>query len=81
MSIVAQATGDEKRILHGGQLIGKQAAGRQGGLVGGKRRMESLTPAERKELSAKATFARLKKEALALQEASANANHQLNKVN
>ena len=73
MSIVAQATGDEKQILHGAQLSGKQAAGRQGGLIGGKRRMESLTPAERKELSDKATSARLEKEALASQEASANA--------
>ena len=81
MFIVAQATGDEKQVLHGAQLSGKQGAGRQGGLVGGKRRMESLTPEQRKELSNKATFARLEKEALASQEASANANHQLNKVN
>ena len=81
MSIVAQAIGDEKQTLHGAQLTGKQAAGRQGGLLGGKRRMELLSPVERKELSNKATFARLEKEALASQEASANANHQLNKVN
>jgi hypothetical protein len=79
-SIVDQATGEVPKVLHGEQLTGKQAAGRKGGLSGGKKRMESLTPEQRKELSAKATQARLEKEAPASKEASANAN-QLNKVN
>lgn len=38
----------------------KQAAGRKGGLVGGKKRMEALSEAERKALSAKAVAARKK---------------------
>ncbi len=78
-SIVDQATGETPKVLHGEQLTGKQAAGRKGGLSGGKKRMELLTPGQRKELSAKATQARLEREALASKEASAN-GHQLNKV-
>ena len=56
------------------QLLGK------GGLKGGKKRMESLTPEQRSELGKQAREARRAKEALALVEASAKAN-QLNKVN
>lgn len=79
-SILNQSTGETKKVLHGDQLTGRQAAGRKGGLLGGKKRMESITPEQRKDLTEKVKQARLEKEALASSEASAN-GHQLNRVN
>jgi hypothetical protein len=46
----------------------KQEAGRKGGLKGGAKRMESMTPEQRKELALKAAGARWTKKAPAPQE-------------
>ena len=47
-------------------LAGKKADSRKGGLRGGKSRMDSLTPEQRKELSKKAAEARWGKAAPAI---------------
>jgi len=75
--VVQQATGEAPKQF---AKTAKQEAGSKGGLKGGKKRMESLTPEQRSELGKQAREARRAKEALALVEASAKAN-QLNKVN
>lgn len=54
-SIVDQAVGDEAKYMDA-----RRAASRKGGLVGGQKRMESMTEAERKALSAKGVEARKK---------------------
>lgn len=54
-SIVDQAVGEEAKYMDA-----RRAASRKGGLVGGQKRMESMTEAERKALSAKGVAARKK---------------------
>lgn len=70
-AIVDEATGEATPVN-----FKRIAAGRKGGAA----RMASMTPEQRKELSAKASDARAMKEALASQETSAQ-GHQLNKFN
>lgn len=55
LAVVQQATGEAPK-----QRSAKQDAGRKGGLVGGKKRMQGLTDAQRAELSAKGVAARKK---------------------
>ena len=55
-AVFQQATGVKPKIAPNA----KQLAGRKGGLVGGKKRMDSLTDAERLELSARGVAARKK---------------------
>ena len=57
-SILAQLTGEEPRILPDGKDPAAVALGRKGGLKGGKARMASMTPAERKASAIKAAHAR-----------------------
>ena len=54
--VFQQATGVNPTIAPNA----KQLAGRKGGLVGGKKRMDSLTPDQRLELAAKGVAARKK---------------------
>ena len=74
--VVQQATGEVPKP----KLNAKQEAGRKGGTVGGKKRMEALTQEQRSTLGKQARESRSIKEALASREASAK-GHQLNKVN
>jgi hypothetical protein len=75
--VVQQATGEAPKPP---AKTAKQEAGRKGGLKGGKKKMDSLTPEQRSVIGKQAREARRAKEALASVEASAKAN-QLNKVN
>jgi hypothetical protein len=72
-----QATGEAPKPV----TTLRQENGRKGGLKGGKKRMELLTPEQKSELGKKAREARRIKEALTSKEVSANAKNQLNKVN
>lgn len=51
--LVDQATGEAPKLD-----AKKQAAGRKGGAVGGKKRMAALTPEQRQELSLQGVLAR-----------------------
>ena len=53
--VVQQATGE---AVPKANLTGKKADSRKGGLRGGKTRMNSMTPEQRKELAKKAAAAR-----------------------
>jgi len=75
-SVVQHATGEIPKP----KLNAKQEAGRKGGTIGGKKRMEALTPEQRGELGKRAREARRIKEALTSKEASAKAKNQLNNV-
>ena len=57
LAVVQQATGATPKLA---PMTPRQLAGRKGGLKGGKTRMDSMTDAERKALSAKAVSARKK---------------------
>jgi hypothetical protein len=61
-SIFAQLTGEEPRIEPpGGKDPLAVELGRRGGLKGGKKRLESMTPEQRKESARKAAEARWRK--------------------
>lgn len=57
-SIFAQITGEEPRVVPPEKNAAAVELGRRGGLKGGKARMASLTPAQRKESARKAAEAR-----------------------
>lgn len=57
-SVIAQLTGEEPRRLPPEKNPAAVELGRRGGLKGGKKRMESLTEDERKELGRKGGEAR-----------------------
>jgi hypothetical protein len=56
--IVQQATGE---VPKRGELTGKKADSRKGGLKGGKARADKLTPKKRSEIARKAAQSRWKK--------------------
>lgn len=57
--VVQRATGEAPKVT----VTPKQEAGRKGGLKGGAKRMDNMTPEERKELALKAAGARWNKNA------------------
>ena len=57
-SIFAQITGQEPRIVPDEKDPAAVALGRKGGLKGGKRRLDTMTPEQRKESARKAAAAR-----------------------
>jgi len=57
-SILAQLTGEQPRRLPPEKNPAAVELGRRGGLKGGKARMASMTPAERKASALKAAYAR-----------------------
>jgi hypothetical protein len=61
--LVEQSTAQPEVLLQTPQLTASvseymAAIGRKGGLIGGKQRLKTLSPAERKEIAAKAARAR-----------------------
>ena len=58
LDIVQQATGEAPKQ---GELTGKKADSRKGGLAGGKSRAEKLSPEKRSEIARKAAQSRWKK--------------------
>lgn len=60
-SIFAQLTGEEPRIEPPEKNAAAVELGRRGGLKGGKKRMETMTPEQRKESARKAAEARWSK--------------------